>query len=63
MERRKKYAATVAASFFLALLTGLVTTGFIQKLILVTGSLAIIFSFIMGWVEYFLHNEIEISEK
>jgi hypothetical protein len=53
----------VAASFFLALLTGLVTTGFIQKLILVTGSLAIIFSFIMGWVEYFLHNEIEISEK
>lgn len=51
-EEKKTYATVIAASFFVVLLIGLITTGWLQYLILLLGSLAILFSFIVGFFQY-----------
>ncbi len=53
VERKKKYATFVAASYFAVLLIGLITSGSLQLLVLMIGSLAVMLSFFIGIVEYY----------
>jgi len=51
-EQKKTYATVIAASYFVVLLIGLVTSGTTQLLILSIGSLAIVGSFSIGFIQY-----------
>lgn len=51
-EQKKTYATVIAASYFIVLLVGLITQGNFQFWILLLGSLAIIISFIIGFIQY-----------
>jgi phosphatidylglycerophosphate synthase len=51
-EEKKTYATVIAASYFVILLIGLITTGIIQSIILLIGSLAILVSFSIGFIQY-----------
>ncbi|WP_299111719.1 CDP-alcohol phosphatidyltransferase family protein [uncultured Winogradskyella sp.] len=51
-EDKKTYATVIAASYFIILLIGLITSGTIQFLILLIGSLAIAVSFLIGIIQY-----------
>ena len=51
-EDKKTYATIIAASYFVVLLIGLVTSGILQFLILSLGSLAIVVSFSIGIIQY-----------
>lgn len=51
-EDKKTYATVIAASYFVVLLLGLVTSRTLQFLILALGSLAIVVSFSIGIIQY-----------
>lgn len=51
-EDKKTYATVIAASYFVVLLMGLITTDTLQFLILLLGSLAIVVSFSIGIFQY-----------
>nr|WP_321236196.1 CDP-alcohol phosphatidyltransferase family protein [uncultured Psychroserpens sp.] len=54
-EEKKTYATVIAASYFVVLLIGLITSGTLQFLILMLGSLAIVISFSIGIIQYHKH--------
>lgn len=51
-EQKKTYATVIAASYFIVLLIGLVANDTIQFLILLLGSLALVISFLIGFIQY-----------
>lgn len=51
-EEKKTYATIIAASYFVVLLIGLVTSDTLKFLVLMTGSAAIIISFSIGIIQY-----------
>lgn len=51
-EQKKTYATVIAASYFVVLLLGLITTGTLQFFILLIGSLALVSSFLIGFIQY-----------
>lgn len=51
-EEKKTYATVIAASYFIILLLGLITEGFLQNSILLLGSMAIVISFLIGFNQY-----------
>lgn len=51
-EEKKIYATVIAASYFVVLLIGLITSGSLQFWVLMIGSLAIIVSFSIGIIQY-----------
>lgn len=52
-EEKKTYATIIAASYFIVLLMGLITSGVLQFLILLIGSLALVVSFLIGFIQYY----------
>lgn len=54
-EQKKTYATVIAASYFVVLLLGLITRDLLQFLILLIGTIALVFSFLIGFIQY--HKE------
>lgn len=51
-EKRKKYAAYIAGSFFVILAVAIVLDGFVQEILLAIGAAMICFSFAISTIEY-----------